>query len=591
VRLTQALEQSPLATLRRVASAHGLAHDDASTREELIAALAERLGDSRYLQEQLSALNADERDVLAGARTSGGELRNLLVEAEQPGAADALAARGWLFRVFAAAGPLRGEVLVVPDEVLNLLPDPARRPDALEFEAQAPTEQRWTDPAFNLFSLTSARTRLGGNLEHEVRPWSQEPGGWPWDARWSFLEHLALSAGLLVHRSDGVLTAASHIGRLLDDPPSIAERLWRTYLRDRNWSELQHAGLAADEDLVDSVALRESVSHVLAGLPESGWLTWNALSEWLQRVQPRLVREQLTPRGLVRFQAARWDELEAPLLRYFVLGPLYWLGQVSTSRDGSAMSRRRKVHEVRPEACHWESAADLVAPARAQLGTLLRAERYLVLRERGRISRYHLIQTHAAAALGSGGSIAECRQLLTALSKGVLPSTVEERLISWDQRFGALDIRPAVLLESRSAAELDLAIDHSEVRPFVRARVGPTAAEVAAADALELAAALRSTGYLPRVDAALRLAAEPRRAYAGLIDEQVLEFLLVNLLAFQTAWPERLAELEGSTALLERLAHQFPPARLAELRTAAQRLAGTLTTPRIAPRKRRRRKL
>ena len=89
-------------------------------------------------------------------------------------------------------------------------------------------------------------------------------------------------------------------------------------------------------------------------------------------------------------------------------------------------------------------------------------------------------------------------------------------------------------------------------------------------------------GHLPRVDAALRLAAEPRRAYAGLVDEQVLEFLLVSLLAFRVAWPERLAELEGSAALLERLEHQFPPARLAELRASAERLAGGLAA---APRR------
>jgi hypothetical protein len=117
---------------------------------------------------------------------------------------------------------------------------------------------------------------------------------------------------------------------------------------------------------------------------------------------------------------------------------------------------------------------------------------------------------------------------------------------------------------------------------------------VTAADALELAAALRGVGHLPRVDAALRLAAEPRRAYAGLVDEQVLEFLLVSLLAFELAWPERLAELEGSTGLRERLEHQFPSARLAELRAAASRLAGTLGSVRNqkrAPSRRHRTKL
>ena len=42
-----------------------------------------------------------------------------------------------------------------------------------------------------------------------------------------------------------------------------------------------------------------------------------------------------------------------------------------------------------------------------------------------------------------------------------------------------------------------------------------------------------------------------------MIDEQVLEFLLVSLLAFSEARPERLAELEGALGLLERLERQF----------------------------------
>src|SRR5262249_39685167 len=150
------------------------------------------------------------------------------------------------------------------------------------------------------------------------------------------------------------------------------------------------------------------------------------------------------------------------------------------------------------------------------------------------------------------------------------------RLDAWGVRFGALTLRPTVVLEARSPAELDAVIDDANARPFVRQRLGPEAAEISAADALELAKVLREGGHLPRVDAALRLAAEPRRAYAGLVDEQVLAFLLVSLLAFQLARPERLSELEGALSLLERLERQFPPERLAELRHDAERLAGEL---------------
>src|SRR5260370_21459876 len=109
--LREGLALSSTAALRRMASTHGLIHDDATTRGELIERLAERfLGDPTFLADQLERLPEDERATLQAARVSGGELRGLLVERDHPGAGDALVERGLLFRIFAAAGPLPGEV-------------------------------------------------------------------------------------------------------------------------------------------------------------------------------------------------------------------------------------------------------------------------------------------------------------------------------------------------------------------------------------------------------------------------------------------------------------------------------------------------
>ena len=597
MRLLEALEQTTIGALRRVADAHALPHDDSTTRTELIHLIAERLSNSGYLEERFGALSEVERAVLKSARSSGGELRGFLVDSEHPGAAESLADRGWLYRVFAAAGPLRGEVFVIPDELLQALPragDDAGSvgaPAAGTFEAEPPAvERRSSDPAFSLFALVSALTRVGGHLEREVRSWSEEPGGWAWDTRWNFLRYLALASGQLIHRADGTLAAAPGLPRLLDEPGAVADRLWRTYLREAGWSEFAQSDVKAvkavvpdadlvKEDLVDTLALRRAVVDVVHQQPENRWTPIDGLLEWLQRTRPTLVREQLSPRGMVLLQTADWSALELPLVRSFVLGPLYWLGVVAVTRDGQSFARRPLLRAFPGEPCHWqESNAELVAPARAPLGVLLQTERYLVLQERGRVSRYHLVQSHVAASLGAGGSIAECRQLLGRLTQGPLPALVEARLSAWEKRFGALQLRPTVLLQAQSAAELDEAINEERVRPFVRARLGPTVAEIAAATASELAAVLRDAGHLPHVDAALRLAAEPRQAYSGLIDEQVLEFLLVSLLAFRLAWPERLAELEGSVVLLERLEHQFPPQRLADLRVSAERLAGALSS-------------
>src|SRR5439155_1045240 len=123
MRLAEALEQTAVGALRRMASAHGLLHDDGTTRVELIERLAERRG---------------------------------------------------------------------------------------------------SDPAFSFFCLASTLGRPAADLDTEVRPWSEEPGGWEREARWRFLRHLGQSAGLLVPRADGVLVAAGGLARLLDNPPALA---------------------------------------------------------------------------------------------------------------------------------------------------------------------------------------------------------------------------------------------------------------------------------------------------------------------------------------------------------------------------------
>src|SRR5258708_4824580 len=132
-----------------MASAHGLLHDDGTTRAELIERLAERLSDPTYLQEQLDVLTEDEHAALAAARASGGGLRGFLLDRDHPGAAEALVDRGMLLRLFAAAGPLRGDLFAAPDDPLALLQEPqaAEAPPGGE-SSPASGERRASDPAF-----------------------------------------------------------------------------------------------------------------------------------------------------------------------------------------------------------------------------------------------------------------------------------------------------------------------------------------------------------------------------------------------------------------------------------------------------------
>src|SRR5437660_3438390 len=165
MRLKEALEETATGALRRMASVHGLIHDDGTTRAELIERIAERLLDHAYLQEQLDGLSDDEREALVATRASGGDQRGFLLDRDHPGAAEALVERGLLFRLFAAAGPLRGELFTVPDEVLILLPEPpAVEAPPSGASAPAAADRRASDPAFSVFCIASALQRRTDNL-------------------------------------------------------------------------------------------------------------------------------------------------------------------------------------------------------------------------------------------------------------------------------------------------------------------------------------------------------------------------------------------------------------------------------------------
>lgn len=639
MRAIEGLEQASTSLLRRIATAHGVAHDEATSRSELVERLASRYADHETLRGFLASRAAGrESAALSAARAGGGEIRGFLLgrllgrdEAE---AARDLVESGLLFRTFSPLGPHRGEVYAVPEEVLAVLPEStdeggerrAGRPERVE----SPRRELWCagEPAYSLFALASflrheaeagrsghgaRRGERSVRFKAEVAAHFLEPGGWHWQERWQFLRHVATLAGLLRPALDdgdpGLVTAT--FTSLLSTPSRLVSRVWRTYLRDRDWDDLARSGAARGEELsdqVDAPSLRTAVADALARLPAGEWIEVEGLSEWLRAASPTFMREQLDTRSLsltdpdsggTLWQEGSWQRVEAPFVRYLCLGPFFWLGALGADRAGSlvavgslgeALLRGAEPRSRRPDACEWvDDGEALLASSRVDLGVLLHAEQYLALVERGATSRYELKQERVAAAIERNGSVAECRTLLEELTRDSLPARVAEQLAAWEQKVGAYRLRPSVLLESASAEEQAVLEKIEELGPLLRKRLGPTVVEIPATQAEHVAELLRGAGHLPRVDAALRLMAG-RRAYAALVDEQTLEFLLVSLLAFRSARPEQLTQLEGALSLLERLEELFPGERLQAMRQAASRLAGELGATVSRPSASRRRK-
>src|SRR5919204_1627588 len=220
MQLRQALEEVSTGALRRIAATHGLPADEATIRAELIERIAERLLDPVYIQEQLDGLAEPQRHALEQARAASGEIRGFVLERLGPDVAAELLDRGLLFRTFAAAGPKRGELFAVPDELLICVP--GKQPEPPPVLETAPTERRASDPVVSLFVLASHLHRGSGRLQDEVASWAEEPGGWDWQLRWSFFRHLGQAAGLLVAKPEGGLAVARGMPPALDDPVALA---------------------------------------------------------------------------------------------------------------------------------------------------------------------------------------------------------------------------------------------------------------------------------------------------------------------------------------------------------------------------------
>ncbi len=100
---------------------------------------------------------------------------------------------------------------------------------------------------FSIFTLLSLRQRQAGaapeasagtrasQLRSETERWTREPGGWQWPERWSYLEQLCVTLGLI---ADGRLASTARLARLLGERAQLTSRLWQAYLRDRSWPEL-----------------------------------------------------------------------------------------------------------------------------------------------------------------------------------------------------------------------------------------------------------------------------------------------------------------------------------------------------------------
>lgn len=628
MKLREGLESCATGLLARIAQEHGLPVPEVPARAELSAAIEHRLTRSDYLPAYLERLPPDEAEVLRHVAAEGGEVRGLELErfarrvseaptddaAEPPAPIARLLRRGLLFRAFTPLGPRRGEVYCAPEECLACLRGVGQPSTALlpleVAEPRGPLSA--CDPARDLFLLALAlrgqrgRTDALQTIYRQLRP---EASAADVQAHWRFLGRVARQAGLL-QGSGKLLVPTDALGRALERRHALGARLWEAYVECSDWNELAESGVSPSPllgRLREPREVRQRVFEVLGSLDLGCWYRLDSLVAAVHHACPDLVRDRyesaaaslLDPRtGRVLQGVESWQQVEAPLLRHVLLGPLRWLGVLNGAVDslerplvavteaGAALAAGSPVPlEPAVEPAVLERDGTLRFPERGDLAAMYRLVPYVRPRGWSEPLEFVLDVASVCDGLAEGGSLEELERSLAAVLGQPLPERARERLRAWAEEYGRVQLRPMVVLtcaDEQLAARL---LDGPELAPYLSARLGPRAARVASSHLPLVARKLRELGVYPKIDAALKLMAG-RGAYAALVDERAIELLFTALEALRQLAPSALAELVEAEELPDRLRAALGTERARTLRARARRLVSSVAKAERAAAKR-----
>jgi hypothetical protein len=627
--LRACLDQCALGLLRRIAAAHEVPLAEPPARAEAVQQLLDRLLAPGYFEQCLTRLDQDERRALELVASDGGQLRGFVLErrlrhSPEPDGPDSTSSRvlgsllqsGLLYRVFQAVGPVRGEVYVLPDELLGLLPSRSVSEAALPLAAEQPRETRRCSSSFSLLAMASFirrwRQREAGTpqADGQLAALSRETGqlaielpGRSARERWTLLAHIGLQLGLFA-RQHGGLQPTEDLEEWLALGEAGERRLWTAYVTAEQWNDLERAGSGAERFVgrtADPPAARAQVLDVVGSLTSEAWVLASDVERLVRARAPDFLREgfEVATSRLVDLESGEvlggsgsWERVEAPLVNYLLAGPLFWLGVVEWGLGPDGWDRLRltpsgrvwlddsdEVLSPAPAPLKLSEESLVVASQRCDLRLLWQLEPYLDLERRGPPSEYRLTRASFAHGLEAGGSATDLRRLLERAVGGPPPLAFSLALERWSARAGRFRLKPFVVLAAEDAGELEELLDRPDISGLIRERLGPTTAAVAPARASELAEKLERMGHIPEVDAALRLLAG-RRAYPALIDQHTLEALLFCLRLIKVLKPDLLGEVPNAERLASRLEQALGPIAAPRIsrraRSAARRLRNEL---------------
>jgi hypothetical protein len=558
--LFRCLDEYPIELHQALAQAWGI---DLPRDEPLHTVL--RLGEGMLrpgaVEKSVAGLSLAAREALADVLASRGAApaRNLALRhgevrrfgpaglrREQPwlnpiSALEELFYRGLLYRAFGDLGDYVGELLVIPDQLLERIPDITRRTIAdslvsatLAGAAVRAGEDLIEDLMAEMVHLRQQPVRQSANagfppeLSTRLDPGSRLTGT-PVPARMHLLWRLLVAQGLVEH--DGrqwhlALRARQWLGQPDAEQWLACYLAWRD---DRTWDELfDLPTLLCDRDGCPNEPwqVRRRLCAILEGLPEGQWLDLGSLLAGLRRYHPDFLR----PDGdmdswFVRDAAtgefvrgmAGWDAIEGALAAHLITGPLHWLGIVDLGggeRQGARLFRvslaGRDILADLPPHLDETHALEPLATLDARLLVTVgmqgsRYQRYQLERlaqwqgQDASFARYWLSEDTVWQAQNAGITTEQMLTFLRRITRGRVPEIAAHTLQAWGQRYGGASLRRAVLLETVDAATMQRIRQVPGIVVLLGQPLGPTRCLVDDDNMDQLVAELKKRNIWPRI--------------------------------------------------------------------------------------------
>jgi hypothetical protein len=543
--LWHSLHKSEYSYLKIIADQWDLPFD-ASDAKEGIDQLAEALLDGHHLSRITEILSPQEQEVLVWVddlegkvpwdqlTRKFGQVREMgagRLDRERPDKKPISTTERLWYRALIARGFFETDIgpqefAYIPDDLREAIM-PALNPDRdssaeLDFMCRkaAPREREVVLPA-PLFILDKLCTFLAG-LRTGIDPSPHLPSFSK--AEEDFFHDLTKAAGLLEERGQ---LSSTKIRDFLDlDDPEGLRFLWEKWLSEEMSAEIYLLPeiQVEGEPPVEADRIREQLLSYLGLLPPDEWWSIESFVTQVKEKNPDILRsggeydawfikEKSTDAFLKGFDY--WDEIEGALLRFFIAGPMYWLGLVDLGAQEEEASPLAFTLTPLFSACIARHLPTL--PARKLEQVRLRSQGEIRITENvPRKARYQIarfcdwypIKADAYHYRLSPQSLTRAEDqdlrvphLLTLFKNHAeaIPPNLLAALERWDKSGSQASIEPRTVLRLGSPAILK-ALKKSSANRYIVEQLGPTAVIIHPDSEEKVSQALMELGFFVALD-------------------------------------------------------------------------------------------